>query len=54
MLQQQLADLSRQVVILTREIAVRDDPSLADEEFTNEDEMDEDGTKSRWRVFDYI
>ncbi|QRW15125.1 Nucleoprotein TPR [Ceratobasidium sp. AG-Ba] len=41
-LQQQLADLSRQVVILTREIAVRDDPSLADEEFTNEDEMDED------------
>ncbi|KAG8753074.1 hypothetical protein FRC12_011679, partial [Ceratobasidium sp. 428] len=43
-LQQQLADLSRQVVLLTREVAIRDDPSLADEEFTNGDEMDEDAT----------
>ncbi|KAG9102295.1 hypothetical protein FRC06_002140 [Ceratobasidium sp. 370] len=43
-LQQQLADLSRQVVVLTREVAIRDDPSLADEEFTNGNEMDEDTT----------
>ncbi|KAG9124547.1 hypothetical protein FRC07_011170 [Ceratobasidium sp. 392] len=43
-LQQQLADLSRQVTLLTHEIAIRDDPSLADEEFTTGNEMDEDAT----------
>ncbi|KAG8714068.1 hypothetical protein FRC11_010010 [Ceratobasidium sp. 423] len=43
-LQTQLADLSRQVVVLTREIAIRDDPSLADEEFFVPTDMDEDVT----------
>ncbi|CAE6443155.1 unnamed protein product [Rhizoctonia solani] len=43
-LQTQLADLSRQVVVLTREVAIRDDPSLANEEFSALDEMDEDAT----------
>lgn len=43
MLQTQLADLSRQVVVLTREVAIRDDPSLADEEFVAPNDMDEDG-----------
>lgn len=42
-LETQLADLSRQVVVLTREVAIRDDPSLADEEFTNATDMEEDG-----------
>ncbi|CAE6423645.1 unnamed protein product [Rhizoctonia solani] len=43
-LQTQLADLSRQVVVLTREVAIRDDPSLANEEFSALNEMDEDAT----------
>ncbi|EUC62051.1 filament forming protein TPR/p270, putative, partial [Rhizoctonia solani AG-3 Rhs1AP] len=43
-LQTQLADLSRQIVVLTREVAIRDDPSLADEEFSVPDDMDEDVT----------
>ncbi|KAH7340679.1 hypothetical protein B0J17DRAFT_612069 [Rhizoctonia solani] len=43
-LQTQLTDLSRQVVVLTREVAIRDDPSLAGEEFIVSDEMDEDVT----------
>ncbi|CAE6498266.1 unnamed protein product [Rhizoctonia solani] len=43
-LQTQLTDFSRQVVVLTREVAIRDDPSLASEEFTVSDEMDEDAT----------
>ncbi|KAJ1309970.1 hypothetical protein OPQ81_006728 [Rhizoctonia solani] len=43
-LQTQLADLSRQVVVLTREIAIRDDPSLAEEEFSVSNDMDEDVT----------
>ncbi|KAF8744823.1 Filament-forming protein, partial [Rhizoctonia solani] len=41
-LQTQLADLSRQVVVLTREVAIRDDPSLANEDFSVPNEMDED------------
>ncbi|QRW27003.1 Nucleoprotein TPR [Rhizoctonia solani] len=43
-LQTQLADLSRQVVVLTREVAIRDDPSLANEDFSVPNEMDEDTT----------
>ncbi|CAE6455240.1 unnamed protein product [Rhizoctonia solani] len=43
-LQTQLADLSRQIVVLTREVAIRDDPSLAAEEFSVPDDMDEDVT----------
>ncbi|CAE6518386.1 unnamed protein product [Rhizoctonia solani] len=43
-LQTQLADLSRQVLVLTREVAIRDDPSLADEEFSVPTDMDEDVT----------